>query len=69
MNNRNILMRTRVLTEAPAMVNDVIILRQLFQMEALNLAHDQQAHIGETKTANLILEKFDWPALHKNVAR
>ena len=68
-NNRNILTRTRVLTEAPAMVNDVIILPQLFQLEALHLAHDQQAHIGETKTANLILEKFDWPALHKDVAR
>ena len=52
-------MRIRVLTEAPAMVNDVIILPQLFQMEALHLAHDQQAHIRETKTANLILEKFD----------
>ena len=68
-NNRNILMRTRVLTEAPAMVNDVIILPKLFQMEALHLEHDQQAHIGETKTANLILENFDWPALHKDVAR
>ncbi len=63
---RGILMRTRVLTEAPAVVNDV--LPQLFQMEALHLAHDQQAHIGERKTANLILEKFDWPSL-QDVAR
>ncbi len=53
---RGILVRTRVLTEAPAMANDVTILPQPFQMEALHLAHDQQAHIGETKTANLILE-------------
>ena len=61
---RGILMRTRVLTEAPAK-----ILPQFFQMEALHLAHDQQAHLGETKTANLILEKFDWPAFHKDVVR
>ena len=65
---RGILLITRVLTEAPAMVNDVIMLPQQFQMEALPIAHDQPAHTGESKTANLILEKFDWPALHKDVA-
>ena len=69
MNGKGILMRTRVLTEAPAMINDMTILPQLFQMEALHLAHDQQAHVGKTKTVNQILEKFDWPGLHKVVTR
>ncbi len=51
------------------MVNDVITLPQLLQMEALYFANGQQAHVGEMKITNLILDTCDWPALHKDVAR
>ncbi len=68
-NKDGILMRHRRPTEYPTAVNDVIILPALFQMEAMHLAHDLQSHVGETKTIQMILSKFDWPGLHKDVSR
>ena len=68
-NKEGVLMRRRSSTEKPALINDVVILPALFQMEAMHLAHDGQAHVGETKTASSVLERFDWPGLHKDVAK
>ncbi len=38
---------------------DVIILPQVFHLEVMQLAHDQQAHVGHDKTVASILQKFD----------
>ena len=48
---------------------DVILLPQVFHLEVMQLAHDQQAHVGHDRTVASILQKFDWPGLHKDVAR
>ena len=52
---------------APAIVNDVVKLPQFFPHGSPQLGHDQKPRIEGTKTANLILETFDWPALHMDV--
>ncbi len=64
-----VLMRRRRVEDSPAKINDLILLPALFQMEALHLAHDGQSHVGETKTIHTILTQFDWPGLHKDVAK
>ena len=68
-NKEGVLMRRRSSTEKPALINDVVTLPALFQMEAMRLAHDGQDHVGETKTASSVLERFDWPGLRKDVAK
>ncbi len=68
-NNEGILMRRRRPTELTTHMNDLVILPALFQMEALHLAHDAQCHIGQTKVIHVILQKFDWPGMQKDVAR
>ncbi len=35
----------------------------------MHLAHDLQSHVGETKTNQMTISKFDWPGLHKDVSR
>ncbi len=48
---------------------NVIVLPQVFHLEVVQLAHHQQAHVGHDRTEASILQKFDWPGLHKDVAR
>ena len=47
----------------------IIILPQLFHMEIMRIAHDCNGHIGQTKTVQTILQRFDWPGIHKDVER
>ncbi len=62
-------MRRRRVEDSPAIINNVILLHALLQMQALQLGHDRHSHVGETKTIHTILAKFDWPGLHKDVAK
>ncbi len=64
-----VLMRRRRPMERLVARADVIILPQVSHLEVMQLAHDQQAHVGHDQTVAYILQKFDWPGLHKDVAR
>ena len=55
--------------ERPVARDDVIILPQVFHLGVMQLTHGQQAHVGHDKTVASILQKFDCPGLHKDVAR
>ena len=68
-NNEGILMRRRKPTELTTHVNDLVIVPALLQMEALHLAHDAQCQVGQTKVIHVILQKFGWPGMQKDMAR
>ena len=62
-------MRRRRPTELTTHKNDLVILPALFQMEAMHLAQVYHCHIGQTKVIHVILQKFGWPGMQKDVAR
>ncbi len=66
---QGVLMRKRKASEVTIGRDDVIILPQLFHLEVLQLAHDHQAHVRQHRVIGAILQKLDWPGLHKDVSK
>ena len=68
---KGVLCRTKKRTEAwmGKQQARIIILPQLFHMEIMRIAHDCNGHVGQTKTVQTILQRFDWPGMHKDVER
>ena len=49
--------------------NDRIVLPQLYQAEALRLAHHDMGHQGIQKVSQGVLERIEWPGLFDSIAK